>query len=137
MNPIDTAFIILALGFLFKHPKQKYYISILPAVAFAVGYFNAHIPTSIEPYAMPVLAILVCISSKELAPMNLLLLFTSYDHFWEALLIPILWFIITSLMEYLKPRISGDYIPSFIRGGPIRIISLGILYHVFYSLSLL
>lgn len=137
MNPIDTAFIILALGFLFKHPKQKYYILILPVLAFTIGYFKAHIPISIEQFAMPVLAILVCISSKELAPMSLLLLFTRYDHLWEALLIPILWFVITSLMEHLKPRISGNYIPSFIRGEPIRIISLGILYHVFYSLSLL
>ncbi len=137
MRPIDTIFIILVFSFYLKNPKQKYFISILPILAFAVSLFNSYIPASIEPFVMPMIAILVCISCMELAPVSLLLLFSDYNRFWEVLMIPILWFIITVIIENLKTRIDDEYIPPFIRGFPIRLISLGILYYIFYPLSLI
>ncbi len=134
MRPIDAIFIILVFSSYLKNSKQKYIISILPILVFALNLLNSYIPSSIEPFILPAIAILVCIFSLELAPISLLLLFISYDHFWEALMIPLLWFIITPLMENLNTRINDEHIPSYIRGFPIRIISLGILYYIFYPL---
>ena len=135
MNPIEIAFIILAFGSYFQHSRQKYFILIIPVLAFFVSSFHAHIPASIEPFIIPGIAILACISCIRLAPMTLLLLFPQYDHFWEALLIPVLWLIVTPLMDNMNSRIDDEYIPAYIRGVPLRLISLGILYHVFHPLS--
>ncbi len=134
MRPLDALFIILVFSSYLKNSKQKYIISILPILAFAVSLLNAYIPASIESYVLPVMAILVCISCIELAPISLLLLFPDYNHLWEALMIPLLWFTITPLMENLNARINNEHIPSYIRGFPIRIFSLGILYYIFYPL---
>ena len=137
MRPIDTIFIILAFSYFLKHPKQKYFISILPILVFLVSFLNAYIPASIEPFVIPIIAILICFSCLELAPVSLLLLFSDFENFWEALIIPIIWFLVTAIMKHLKTRIDDEYIPTSIRGLPIRIISLGILYSIFYPLSLI
>jgi len=134
MRPIDTLFIILVFSFFLKNSKQKYFISILPVLTFLVSLFSSHIPASIDSFVLPVMAILACIICLELAPISLLLLFSDYIHLWEALMIPILWFIITPLMENMKTRINVESIPYYIRGFPIHIISLGILYYIFYPL---
>ncbi len=137
MRPIDTLFIILVFSFYLKNPKQKYIILILPILAFAVIFFNAYIPTSIAPFVLPIFAILACIISLELSPISLLLLFPEYNNLWEALMIPLFWYIITRLIENLNTRVNNEYIPSYIRGFPIRFITLGILYYIFYPLSYL
>ena len=134
MRSIDTLFIILVFSSYLKNPKQKYIILILPFLAFMVIFFNDYIPTSIESFVLPVFAILASIVSIGLSPISLLLLFTEYNHLWEALMIPLLWFIITPLMQNLNTRINGEHIPSYIRGFPIRLITLGILYYIFYPL---
>jgi len=137
MRPIDTLFIILVFSSFLKNSNKKYFISILPVLAFLVILFNSHIPASIDSFVLPVIAILACIICLELAPISLLLLFSDYNHLWEALMIPVLWFIINPLMENMKTRINAESIPHYIRGFPIRIISLGILYYILYPLSYL
>ncbi len=137
MRPIDTLFIILVFSSYLKNPKQKYLISILPILAFMVFFFNDYIPASIASFVLPVIAILVCIISIGLSPISLLLLFPEYNHLWEALMIPLLWFIITPLIKNLNARINDEHIPYYIRGIPIRFITLGILYYIFYPLSYL
>ena len=134
MRPIDTIFIILIFSSYLKNSKQKYFISILPILVFAVGLISTHIPASIESFVLPIIAIITCVICVELAPLSLLLLLTEYNHLWEAVMIPLLWFSITPIMENLNSRINDEHIPSYIRGFPIRIISLGILYYVFYPL---
>lgn len=134
MNSIDTVFIILVLSSYLKDSKQKYIISILPILAFAVSLLNPYLPISIEPFVLPVIAIIACVISFKLSPISLLLLFPEYNHLWEAIMIPILWFIITPIMENLNTRINDKHMPSYIRDFPIRIISLGILYYIFYPL---
>ncbi len=137
MRPIDTLFIILVFSSFLKNSNTKYFISILPVLAFLVILFNSHIPASIDSFVLPFIAILACIICLELAPISLLLLFSDYNHLWEALMIPVLWFIINPLMENMKTRINAESIPYYIRGFPIRIISLGILYYILYPLSYL
>ncbi len=132
MRPIDIVFIILVFSPYLKNAKQKYIISILPIIAFSLILLNPYIPNTIEPFVLPVVAILACIISIELSPISLLLLFPDYNHWWEALMIPLIWFIAVPLMKYLNTRINSEHIPSYIRGLPIRIISLGILYYIFY-----
>lgn len=134
MRPIDTLFIILILSSFIRNPKKKYLISILPILAFVTSLINPYMPDSIENFILPFIAILACIISIELAPISLLLLLPDYSHFWEALMIPVVWFIITPLMKDLYARIDNEYLPSYIRGYPIRMISLGILYYIFYPL---
>ncbi len=137
MRPIDTVFIILIFSSYLKDSKQKYFILILPLLAFMVSLFDGYLPASMTSFVLPVLAILACVISRKLAPMSLLLLFAEYSHFWEVLMIPFLWYVVTVLMENLKDRIEEEYIPSYVRGFPIQIISLGILYHIFHPLLLL
>ena len=134
MRPFDTVFIILVFSAYLNNSKQKYFISILPILAFAVSVFNPHIPPSIESFVLPAIAILACIICIEIAPISLLLLIPDYSHLWEALMIPFIWFIITPLMKTLNARTNSEYIPSYIQGFPIRVISLGILYYIFYPL---
>ncbi len=134
MRPIDAIFIILIFSSYLKNSKQKYIISILPILLFTVSLISSYIPVSIESFVLPIIAIIACVICIELAPLSLLLLFTEYNHLWEAIMIPVLWFIIMLLIKNLNTRINDEYIPSYIRGFPIRIISLGILYYVFYPL---
>lgn len=134
MRPIDAIFIILIFSAYLKNSKQKYFISILPILVFAVSLISTYIPASIESFVLPLIAIIACVICIELAPLSLLLLLTEYNHLWEVVMIPLLWFSITPIMENLNSRIYDEHIPSYIRGFPIRIISLGILYYVFYPL---
>lgn len=134
MRPLDIIFIILVFSSFLKNSKQKYLIVVLPILAFALSFWNAYIPVSIESFLLPIIAILACIISIELAPVSLLLLFPDYTHLWEALMIPFIWFMVTPLIQSLNSRIDNDYIPSYLRGFPIRMISLGILYFIFYPL---
>jgi ABC-type polysaccharide/polyol phosphate export permease len=134
MRAIDTIFIVLVLSSYLKNPKQKYFVTIIPILAFLIRFLNAYIPISIEAFILPIIAIVACIICLELAPISLLLLFSDYNHLWEVLMIPLLWFIITPLMKNLESRLNEETIPSYIRGFPIRIISLGILYYIFYPL---
>lgn len=134
MRPIDTIFIILVLSSYLKNSKQKYLVSVLPILAFVVSSLQGYVPVSIEPFVLPIIAILVCLISIELAPISLLLLFPDYNHLWEALMIPFFWFLITPLMQSINTRIDNDYLPSYLLGFPIRMISLGILYFIFYPL---
>ncbi len=137
MRAIDTVFIIFIFSSYLKDSKQKYFMLILPLLAFIVGLFNANLPESIASFVLPVMAVLACVISVKLAPMSLLLLFAEYNHFWEVLMIPFLWYVVTVLMETLNDRIEEEYIPSYVRGFPIQIISLGILYHIFQPLLLI
>ncbi len=135
MRPIDTLFIILAVGLFIKHSKQKYFMFAIPILFFAATSFSAYIPVSLEPYFIPAIAIVACVSCLSLAPISLLLLFTHYGSISDALLVPILWLIITILMDNLSKRLNSEFIPEFLQGLPIKIISLGILYYIFNPLS--
>ncbi len=134
MRPIDTLFILLLFSSYLNNSKKKYFISILPILAFTLSLSNAYIPPSIASFVLPAMAILACIICIELAPLSLLLLFSDYTHFWEVLMIPFIWFLVTALLKNLNTRIDEESIPSDIRGFPIRLISLGILYHIIYPL---
>ncbi len=137
MTPLDTVFIILVFSSYLKNPKQKYFIVLVPILAFTISFLSTYIPAAVVPYVQPIAAIVLCIMCLELAPLSLLLLFCDYNHFWDVLMIPFIWFVITGLMENLNSRINDEYLPNYIRGFPLRIISLGILYYIFYPLLLI
>ncbi len=134
MRPIDTLFIVLVLSSFIKSSKQKYFILILPILAFLVSFYSPYIPISIDSFILPVIATLACIICLELAPIIILLLFSDYIHLWEAIMIPFLWFVINPLMENINTRINTESIPYYVRGLPIRIISLGILYYIIFPI---
>ena len=137
MRPIDSIFIILVFSSYLKSSKKKYIVSIIPFLAFALSLSQSYIPPNLESFVLPIAAILICLISLELAPIGLILLFSEYGNWWEVLMIPFIYFVVTWLMKNQKSRIDADYIPPYLRGFPIRLIVLGILYFIFYPLMYL
>ena len=131
MNPIDAVFLALAVGFIVERPKHWAVVSLAPLLAYGMNLFP------MGSLALPLTAIIVCYLCWPLAVVSLILIIPTYSGFNDAIFASVLCATVVTLLDTLNDRPENESFPSQVKGVPIRMIIIGVLYFIFYPLSFL
>ncbi len=131
MRPFDAVFLALATALFIERPKRWWLVTLAPLVALAAG------SVELGPWEMPVVALVACLLAPRFAPVALLLALPVYQGPFDAVRAAVLWIAVTAILETLKDRWDEEALPQRMRGFPIELLSIGILYYVLLPVAYL
>lgn len=131
MQPFDAVFLALVAICFTQRPTRWWLVSTTPLIAFAVGL------APMAEFHLPVLVIIaVCLSAKS-SPAAFLLIAPVYQDPLQAVFIAVLWTTSVLFFDTLEERLDDVNLPSRVRGAPIRLVTVGVLYHTLFPISFL
>ena len=131
MQPFDAVFLALVATCFTKRPTRWWLVSTTPLLAFAVGL------APIGDFHLPVLALVAWLLATKSSPAAFLLIAPVYQDPLQALFIAILWTTLVLFFDTMEERLDDLTIPSRVRGAPIRLVTVGVLYHTLFPISFL
>ena len=136
MRPFDAIFLAVAAGLFLQRPKNWWLIALAPLAAWVAG--NAQVyGLSLQQFEAPVVALVVCLLSPRFAPVALLLALPEYQDLFDAVRAAALWIAATAILDGLKDRFDAEALPPQMRGKPIELLSVGILYYAMLPVAYL
>lgn len=129
MPPFDTVFLALAATCFAPRPGRWWLVSAAPVISFAVRLAPMH------EYHILALALIALALSAKWSPAALLLVAPMYEDLLQALFVAVLWTTIVVLIDTLEERLDDEHIPSRIRGAPVRLVTLGVIYFTLSPLA--
>ncbi|RKZ87221.1 MAG: hypothetical protein DRR19_13920 [Candidatus Parabeggiatoa sp. nov. 1] len=124
MTPQDAVFLAIAAALLIERPKYWQIVCLAPLVAWGLS----ELPLG-NLHALLV-AVIVCLPVLRFAPVALLLALPNYVGVYDALIAATVWFAGLWLVDSMAKRLSDNIIPRPLRGAPIRLLTVGILYYI-------
>lgn len=129
MQPFDAVFLALVVSCFASRPKRWWLVSAAPLIAFAVRL------VPMADFHLPVLALVgLCLAAKS-SPAAFLLVAPVYADPLQALYVAVLWTTLVLFFDTLEERLDDPNIPVRVRGTPIRLVTVGVLYFALFPVS--
>ena len=130
MRPYDAIFLALLASRCLDRPKRWWLVVIAPTLAFGIGLCEP-LGTLIAPLTALTAVALV----PRWAPVCLLLMVPSYGSLTESLGAGVTWLCLTALFESLVTRLQDVTLAPSLRGWPVHLLALGVLYYTLLPLA--
>ncbi|HJO38015.1 MAG: hypothetical protein QGG24_06445 [Vicinamibacterales bacterium] len=125
LSPHDAVFLALAATLFVERAARWPWVTVVPLVAWLVAL------APLGGFGLSTLALVVCLPSPRFAPVAFLLALPEYASVMDALVAGTTWLGATSLLDTLESRLSASTVPERLRGAPVRLLTVGVLYYVF------
>ncbi|MCP4048065.1 MAG: hypothetical protein GY746_00895 [Gammaproteobacteria bacterium] len=129
MTPYDAIFLALLASRCINRPQQWWLVVLAPLLSFVIG--------SLEPLGRltePLTALFAVALAPRWAPVGLLLVVPEYSSLTESIVAAAAWFLLDALFGSLLKRVNEDAVTPHLRGWPIQLLILGVLYYSFLPL---
>ncbi len=136
MRPFDAIFLALAASLFLQRPRHWWLVALAPLVAWVAGNVQIY-DLSLQQFEAPVVALAVCLLAPRYAPVALLLALPEYQGLFDAARAAALWIAATAILDSLKDRFDAEALPPRMRGRPIELLSIGILYYTLLPVAYL
>ena len=124
MTPQDAVFLALAAALFVERPRGWQFICLAPVIAWGAG----ELP--LGDLRALVVALVVGLPALRFAPVALLLALPEYPDLVSATISASTWLASLCVVDAMRGRLDTEAIPSRLRGAPIRLLTVGILYYV-------
>ena len=129
MSPYDAVFIALLASRCLNRPQRWWLVVLAPLLAFMIGSFEP-----LGRLTEPLTALIAVALAPRWAPVGLLLVIPEYSSLMESITTAAAWFLLDALFGSLLTRVREDAITPRLRGWPIQLLILGVLYYTFLPL---
>jgi hypothetical protein len=125
MMAYDAIFLAIAAAGVYDQLPDRWYVAgAAPLLVYAATLL------SLGTLAVPAAALAAIALAPRIAPAALLLTLPAYTGWTSALVAAAVWVGATAAFEaFAQDRLDGTSMPALLRGGPGRLIALGILYY--------
>ena len=129
MTPYDAIFLALLASRCLNRPERWWLVVLAPLLALAIGSFEP-----LGRLTEPLTALFAVALAPRWAPVGLLLVIPEYNSFTESVVAAAAWFLLDALFSSLLKRVREDAVTPRLRGWPIQLLILGVLYYSFLPL---
>jgi hypothetical protein len=129
MSPYDAIFMALLASRCLNRPERWWLVVLAPLVACIVGNYQP-----LGRLADPLTALLAVALAPRWAPVALLLVIPEYNSLSHSLGTALTWLLLDTLLDSLLARLREDAITPWLRGWPIQLLVIGILYYTLLPL---
>ncbi len=129
MTPYDAIFLALLASRCINRPERWWLVVLAPLLAFMVGSFEP-----LGRLTEPLTALIAVALAPRWAPVGLLLVVPEYNNLTESIVAAAAWFLLDALFSSLLKRVHEDAVTPRLRGWPIQLLILGVLYYSFLPL---
>jgi hypothetical protein len=129
MSPSDAVFLALLASRCLNRPERWWLVALAPMLAYLVGNH--------EPLARlsdPLTALLAVALAPRWAPVGLLLVVPGYSSLTESIVAALAWLLLDRIFDTLLARLREDAITPRLRGWPIQLLVIGVLYYALLPL---
>ncbi len=130
MTPYDATFVALVASRCLDRPKRWWLVLLAPLLAYGIG--------SCEPlgrFSAPLTALVAVALAPRWAPVSLLLVAPVYGTLAQSVWAAATWLALDVLFEIPLERLRDEAIAPRLRGWPIRLLILGVLYYILLPLA--
>jgi hypothetical protein len=124
MTPYDAVFVALVASRCLDRPKHWWLVLLAPLVAYGLGHWEF-----LGSFAAPLAALAAVALAPRWAPVSLLLVVPVYTTFAQSVGTAAIWLVLDLLFDILLERLREDAIAPALRGWPVRLLILGVLYY--------
>jgi hypothetical protein len=129
MNPYDAVFIALLASRCLNRPQHWWLVVLAPLLACVIGSYEP-----LGRLADPLTALLAVALAPRWAPVGLLLVLPEYSSLSQAIAAALAWLVLDTLFGSLLVRLREESVMPRLRGWPIQLLIIGILYYTFLPL---
>ncbi len=130
MSPYDAVFLALVASRCLNRPKHWWLLLLVPFLTYGLVSFDF-----LGHYASPLVAVLVTLLFPSWAPVALLLALPAYGTVLQCLGAAVTWLGLDWILEVLLARVNEDAIPPRLRGWPMRLLIVAILYYTLLPIA--
>ncbi len=131
MNAHDAVFIAIAATVVGGRSPRWQAAGLAPLLSFAVLAIGGGVAGALGPLLV---ALLACLAAPRLAPVALLLAWPAHADLAAAVVSSATWLGGVYLVDSLRPRLDRPSLPTRLRGAPIHLVTVGILYYILQPL---
>lgn len=124
MTPYDAVFVALVASRCLDRPNRWWLVLLAPLLGYGFGCWEA-----LNPFAAPLAALAALALAPRWAPVSLLLVVPDYETLAECVGTAAIWLALDGLFDILLVRLREEAIAPRLRGWPIRLLILGVLYY--------
>jgi hypothetical protein len=124
MTPYDAVFVALVASRCLDRPKRWWLVLLAPLLGYGLASWEL-----LDSFAAPLAAFAAVALAPRWAPVSLLLVVPVYATFAQSVGTAAVWLALDVLFEILLVRLRDDAIAPHLRGWPVRLLILGVLYY--------
>jgi hypothetical protein len=129
MSPYDAVFMALLASRCLNRPQYWWLVVLAPLVAWLIGSYEP-----LGRLADPLTALLAVALAPRWAPVGLLLVIPEYHSLSQGIVTALAWLVLDTLFSSLLVRLREESLTPRLRGWPIQLLIIGILYYTFLPL---
>jgi hypothetical protein len=129
MSPYDAVFMALLASRCINRPQYWWLVVLAPLVAWLIGSYEP-----LGRLADPLTALLAVALAPRWAPVGLLLVIPEYSSLSQGIAAALAWLVLDTLLGSLLVRLQEKSVTPRLRGWPIQLLIIGILYYTFLPL---
>jgi hypothetical protein len=129
MSPYDAVFIALLASRCLNRPQRWWLVVLAPLLAYVIGSYEP-----LGRLADPLTALLAVALAPRWAPVGLLLVVPEYSSLTESIVVALAWLLLDRLFDTLLVRLREDAVTPRLRGWPIQLLVIGVLYYTLLPL---
>ncbi len=130
MRPYDAIFLALVASRCLDRPTRWWLVLAAPMLAYGLGDY-----LPLGRFAAPITALAAVALAPRWAPVSLLLVVPVYGSLIQSLGVAATWLGLDVVLDVLVTRIHDDAITPRLRGWPIRLLIVGVLYYTCLPLA--
>jgi hypothetical protein len=130
MTPYDAAFVALIASRCLDRPKRWWLILLVPLLAYGIGWCEP-----LGRFEAPLTALFAVALVPRWAPVSLLLAVPEYGTLAQCFWVALTWLGLDVLFDVALERLRDEAIAPRLRGWPIRLLILGVLYYTLQPLA--
>ena len=130
MNPYDAVFMAFVASRCLERPKRWWLVLLAPLLAYGIGCYEP-----LGRFAAPVTALAAVALAPRWAPVSLLLVLPLYGTLIQSLVVAATWLGLDLVFDSLLVRLHDDAITPRLRGWPIRLLIVGVLYYTLLPIA--
>ncbi len=129
MSPYDAVFVALLASRCLNRPQHWWLVLLAPLLAYMIGSYEP-----LGRLADPLTALLAIAITPRWAPVGLLLVIPDYSSLTNCIGAALAWLALDVIFDNLLVRIREEAITPRLRGWPIQLLIIGILYYALLPL---
>ncbi len=124
MTPYDAVFVALVASRCLDRPNRWWLVLLAPLLGYGMGCWEP-----LDRFAAPLTALAALALAPRWAPVSLLLVVPDYGTLAECVGTAATWLALDLLFDILLVRLREETIALRLRGWPVRLLLLGVLYY--------
>jgi hypothetical protein len=129
MSPYDAVFVALLASRCLNRPQRWWLVVLAPLLAYIIGSY-----APLDRLGDPLTALLAVALAPRWAPVGLLLVVPEYSSLTESIVAALAWLLLDRLFDTLLVRLREDAVTPRLRGWPIQLLVIGVLYYTLLPL---